>query len=111
MEEGLGKFLKEIIKDIGKKYLDQELDKLVVLGKIKPEDKLKIVNNIELGILSSDIEDISERYRAAPAPTTTGDIIASEFSVMFEVEDVLEAWKQNHLDPAVEAVLEDKERG
>lgn len=111
MKKNLRKFLTAVIRDMGKKYLDQELDNLILLGKIQPDDKDKIIKKVEFTSLSSNIEVICAKYRGIPTPKTKGDILASEFSVMFEVEDALEDWNTKYLQPIINSVVEEEKRG
>ena len=111
MDKSLSEYLRSVVGDLAKKYLDQELDKLIVLGKINSKDKEKIVHKVEFKSLSSNIENICATYQGKPKPTKKGEILASEFNVMYEVEDALKEWNEKSLQPVINTVVNGEKRG
>lgn len=105
MVNDLRKILANIVRLIGEKYLLKELKRLIDSGKIEERHTAKIIDKVEFDLLSGIIENIYDKYHGKPTGTT-GELIASQFNVVFELEDGLEVWNKRCIRPVIETVVE-----
>jgi len=105
MSHNLSKILESIVLLIGETYLFQKLEILIDLGLLETNQRAKIIDKVEFDLLSSIIENIYNKYHKK-STGTPGELIASYFYVVFELDDGLEIWNKQCIKPVIETVIQ-----
>lgn len=100
--------MREAIRELSEDLVTKELDELVSLEKINNYQKDIIAHKVEFDLLSNIIEDICKKYLDNGIDIDNmGELLASSFSVLFDINDAFCLWREDYLYPAIRKLLEE----